>query len=72
MEKAKTDLREIERIEPQEVEELRLQGADLVVVDVRSPESFRQRRVPGAVSIPKEVLHERFEALDPGQHIVFY
>ncbi len=63
---------QISRIIPLEVQELRRKGADLVIVDARSTESFRSRHVSGAISIPKEELDQRHEILSPEQHIVLY
>ncbi len=69
---ARPTVEEIDRITPQEVKDMLKGGEDLVVVDVRSEESFREGHIPGSISIPKEKLHERFEVMSPDQKVVFY
>lgn len=66
------DPEQIPRITPQDVKARRQQGADLVIVDVRSAESFNARRLPGAISIPKAELDQRSAVLTPEQELVFY
>ena len=63
---------EIPRITPRAIRELKQKEVDLVIVDVRKVESFNDHRVPGAISIPKVVLHQRYVVLNPEQDIVFY
>lgn len=63
---------EIPRITAQELRALMQGAADLVVVDVRKVESFNEHRLPGAISIPKVELDQRYSVLDPEQEIVFY
>ncbi|MCH7921522.1 MAG: hypothetical protein IH975_00635 [Nitrospinae bacterium] len=63
---------EIPRITAQELRALMQGAADLVVVDVRKVESFNEHRLPGAISIPKAELDQRYSVLDPEQDVVFY
>ncbi len=62
----------IPRRTPEEVKALRQEGADLVVVDVRGPGMFNEHRVPGAISVPKDELEQRYRVLTPDQELVFY
>jgi len=39
------------RIIPEELKRLMANG-QAVVIDVRSPEDFRQKRIPGAINLP--------------------
>lgn len=63
---------QVPRITPQAIKERRQQEADLVVVDVRGPVMFGEHRVPGAISVPKDELEQRYQVLTPAQDIVFY
>ncbi|MDA2917175.1 hypothetical protein MYX64_10105 [Nitrospinae bacterium AH_259_B05_G02_I21] len=62
----------IPRIAPQQIKALRQQDADLVIVDVRGPVMFNEHRVPGAISVPKDELEQRYQVLTPAQELVFY
>ena len=63
---------QIPRIAPQQIKALRQQDADLVIVDTRGPVMFNEHRVPGAISVPKDELEQRYQVLTPAQELVFY
>ena len=63
---------QVPRISAQELRALMQDAADLVVVDVRKVESFNEHRLPGAISIPKAELDQRYSVLGPEQGVVFY
>ncbi|MCH7646838.1 MAG: rhodanese-like domain-containing protein [bacterium] len=63
---------QVPRITAQELRALKQDAADLVVVDVRKVESFNEHRLPGAISIPKAELDQRYSVLGPEQGVVFY
>lgn len=45
-------------------------GADVRLVDIRSPESFEQGHIPGSDNIPFEELPQRVEELDGEDRII--
>ena len=63
---------QVPRITAQELRALKQDAADLVVVDVRKVESFNEHRLPGAISIPKAELDQRYSVLGSEQGVVFY
>ncbi len=63
---------QVPRITAQELRALMQDAADLVVVDVRKAGSFNEHRLPGAISIPKAELDQRYSVLGPEQGVVFY
>jgi len=60
-----------ERVEADEMATL-LEGSEVVIVDVRPPEEYEQAHLPGAVSVPIEVLHEHVDDLPRDRPIVAY
>jgi rhodanese-related sulfurtransferase len=50
----------------------RIDGADLLVLDVRPPDEFAAGHIAGAVSIPLEELERRLNKLATAQEIVAY
>lgn len=44
----------------------------VIIVDVRPPQEFRRAHLPGALSIPLEVLHEHIDELPRDRPIVTY
>jgi rhodanese-related sulfurtransferase len=46
--------------------------ADLVVVDVRSPEEFAAGHVPGAINIPHDRIGERLAEVPRDKDVVLY
>ncbi|MDV2496150.1 MAG: rhodanese-like domain-containing protein [bacterium] len=63
---------QVPRVTPQTIKDRRQHEADLVVVDVRGPVMFNEHRVPGAISVPKDELEQRYRVLTPDQELVFY
>jgi 3-mercaptopyruvate sulfurtransferase SseA len=59
------------RVSPAEAKE-RFNHGDAVFVDVRSPESFAEAHIPGAVNIPMNEFEARWKELDSGQSIILY
>jgi 3-mercaptopyruvate sulfurtransferase SseA len=57
-----TDLTQAPRIMLPEFKKLRAQG-QVVVIDVRDPESFKSGHIPGALSIPMDRLAGRVDEL---------
>ena len=51
---------------PAEVKSLRKEGKNVLIIDVRSPEEFRERHIPGAVNIPLESLDQNIGQLTQG------
>ena len=48
------------------------EGSSVIVIDVRSRESYQRRRIPGAVSIPLADLGNRVPEIDRDASIVTY
>lgn len=63
---------EIEEVTPAEFDAELASGSDVVVVDVRQPWDYRIRHIPGARSIPLNMLPARHTELAPDQNIVLY
>jgi phage shock protein E len=47
-------------------------AAGASIVDVRTPEEFRQGAFPGAVNIPLQVLRQRIGEIDRSRPVVVY
>jgi rhodanese-related sulfurtransferase len=58
------------RVSSSVVKEKIAQGAS--VVDVRTPDEFRQGAYPGAVNIPLQVFAQRMGEIDRGRPVVVY
>lgn len=58
------------RVSPNVVKEKIAAGAS--IVDVRTPEEFRQGAFPGAVNIPLQVLRQRLGEIDRSRPVVVY
>lgn len=81
-EKRSSEIREIARMffeerdgmEPVTIEELRqrIQNDDVIVLDVRPPEEYKQGHISGALSIPLSELKERLKDLPPDREVVAY
>ncbi len=55
-----------------ELKEMMNDGRDIVIVDVREPELFREGHIPGAINIPFDGAHKRIlKELSPDDRIVF-
>lgn len=63
-------------VAPQEMtrEELmaRVSAGTITVLDVRPPEEYTAAHIPGALSIPLELLADRLSEVPPGREIVAY
>ncbi|PSL02721.1 ArsR family transcriptional regulator [Haloactinopolyspora alba] len=61
-------------LEPVSADELdrRLNGSDVVVLDVRSAGEYAAGHLPGAVSVPMDELRDRLDELPRGAEIVAY
>ncbi|HWP60303.1 MAG TPA: rhodanese-like domain-containing protein [Candidatus Acidoferrales bacterium] len=46
-------------------------GADVMIIDVRSPASFQRETIPGAINIPFAQLGEELKKLPKGKMLVF-
>ncbi len=46
------------------------QDRPLIVLDIRDLESYRENHIPGAINIPLEELHERYQEIPLGQTLV--
>ncbi|MFC7096993.1 rhodanese-like domain-containing protein [Halobaculum marinum] len=57
-------------ITPEEVERLLDEGADLRVVDIRSPGAFARGHIPGSENVPMQQLTQRVDSLAGSEHIV--
>ena len=63
-----------EQIQPSELAERIAAGTAPVILDVRSPEEFAARHVPGARNVPYDALEGRLGDLGiaPGSEVVAY
>lgn len=52
---------------PEEVAALRAGGEGIVLLDVRTPDEYEMRRIPGAVLLPVQEITGRWRELDPRQ-----
>jgi rhodanese-related sulfurtransferase len=60
-------------IQPVQVQELRQQGTEFLLLDCREPWEHQTARIEGAVLMPMQELPLRaHQELDPDQHIVVY
>ena len=59
-------------ISPMEAHRLRQDGADLTMLDVRSPQECEQVRIPGCVNIPLGALRSRLGELDKDKHVIAF
>jgi rhodanese-related sulfurtransferase len=50
----------------------RLAQAGARLLDVRSPDEFRERHLPGAINVPIEELGRRLGELDRGRALIVY
>jgi rhodanese-related sulfurtransferase len=57
-------------IKPVDARDLLSQGAQLV--DVRSPQEFQQRALPGSVNIPLPVIQQALKQLDKKTPVLLY
>ncbi len=59
-------------ISPYELEQKRVDGGPLMIIDVRVPEEYAAGHVTGAINIPLADLRQRIEELDPEVETVTY
>jgi rhodanese-related sulfurtransferase len=59
-------------MKPEDLAQKMAEGQAPVIVDVRGPEQFRERHLPGAINIPLSELEARAEELDLTRPTVFY
>ena len=81
-EKRSSEIREITRLFLEERHSLealttnelleRMKKGNIIIVDVRPEEEYRQGHIPGAISIPLPQLKKRLSELPPHQQIVAY
>jgi rhodanese-related sulfurtransferase len=57
---------------PEELAQAITEGISLVIVDVRSPQQFRDGHLPGAINIPLSELERRASECDLASETVFY
>ncbi|WP_435062127.1 rhodanese-like domain-containing protein [Halobaculum sp. EA56] len=57
-------------ITPEEVERLLADGADVRVVDIRSPGAYARGHIPGSENVPFDRLPDRVESLTGSDRIV--
>lgn len=63
---------EVPRITPQELKGKLDNGQEILVVDSRSLAEFRQRHIPGALSVPYAEVQSRLGEWPRDQEIVLY
>jgi rhodanese-related sulfurtransferase len=59
-------------MKPEDLAQRIAEGQAPVIVDVRGPEQFRERHLPGAINIPLGELETRAGELDLTRPTVFY
>ncbi|WP_254839068.1 rhodanese-like domain-containing protein [Natronomonas marina] len=57
-------------ISAEELRELLDSGADVRVVDIRSPAAFRRGHIPGSENVPFEALTDRIESVADAERVV--
>jgi 3-mercaptopyruvate sulfurtransferase SseA len=63
---------DVPRITPQEVVAQQEAGKKIVLADARSFESYQERHIAGAISVPMQEVGEHLDELPKKAHIVFY
>lgn len=59
-------------ITPEALAQAMAEGRAPVIVDVRSPEQFRNEHLPGAINLPLSELERSAGGHDPAAPTVFY
>jgi 3-mercaptopyruvate sulfurtransferase SseA len=67
-----TSKEDVPRITPQEVVAEQEAGEKIVLVDARSVESYQERHIVGAISVPMVEVADHLDELPKKAHIVFY
>jgi rhodanese-related sulfurtransferase len=57
---------------PEELDRAIAEEIPLVIVDIRSPQQFRDGHLPGAINIPLSELERRVSEFDLASETVFY
>jgi 3-mercaptopyruvate sulfurtransferase SseA len=63
---------DVPRITPQEVVAQQEAGEEIILADARSLESYQERHIVGAISVPLVEVADRLDELPKKAHIVFY
>jgi len=63
---------DVPRITPQEVVAQQEAGEKIVLVDARSFDSYQERHIVGAISVPMTEVADHLKELPKKAHIVFY
>jgi hypothetical protein len=64
--------RQVPRITPLELRSRMLKGEMILIVDVRSVQSYKAEHITGAISVPLENIESRSSVFPQGLDIVFY
>jgi hypothetical protein len=67
-----TSTDDVPRITPQEVVAQQEAGKQIVLADARSFESYQERHIAGAISVPVLEVEDRLDKLPKKAHIVLY
>ena len=67
-----TSTDDVPRVTPQEVVAQQEAGKKVIVVDARSFESYEERHIAGAISVPAIEVADHLDELPKRAHIVFY
>ena len=63
---------DVPRITPQELQAQLEVGKKVIVADARSAESYQERHIAGAISVPLTEVADHLDELPKRAHIVFY
>jgi len=61
--RATPNLPEYRRISPQEAKNIMSENSNVVILDVRTPQEFKESRIENAISLPFTEINERAEIL---------
>ena len=67
-----TSKEDVPRITPQEVVAQQEAGKKIILADARSFESYQERHIVGAISVPMTEVADHLDELPKKAHIVFY
>lgn len=62
----------VNRISPEEARQLLEQNPDALLIDVRQPEEYRMRHIPGAILLPLPELPDKLAELKTDKGIITY
>jgi rhodanese-related sulfurtransferase len=63
---------EVRRVQPDEVKSWLDAESDVVIVDVRRPEAYAARHIPGALSLSSRAIEDGTHHLPRDKEIVLY